>query len=291
MIPLLKGIPHVPCNPGLSGLAEVIPNTVYSENGMELTLVRPWAAGDEVLRAMMKPMPLLVFVQGSSWTTPNRAFELPMLSRLAEEGWTVASVSHRDINQGFRFPAYLRDVKCAIRFMRAHRKEYAIDSERVAIWGTSSGGNAALLAGLTGDDASLKSEEYAEESDTVQAVVSCFGPTDLPALFPDIRNPRIHAMLKNAFGENDRLWLEEMRKWSPVARVTSGSGYPPFMLLHGTADPVVPVSQMEMMYTRLKEAGASVEALYVDGARHEGSFWTRESREMIFRFLRRNLSR
>ena len=282
---MIPGIPHVPCNPNLAGQAEVIPHVVYSANDMELTLIRPWAVGDETLKPTLAPMPVLVFVQGCAWTTPNRAFELPMLSRFAEEGWTVATVSHRDITKGAPFPAFLKDVKCAIRFLRANAGRYAIDPERIAIWGTSSGGNTALLVGLTGDDPELKTDEYAGQSDAVKTVVSTFGPTDLPALFVYLDNPQVRMMLTAAFGPDDSRWQEEMRKWSPVCRVKDGAKYPPFLLQHGTADPVVPVQQMDTMYTRLKEAGASVEAQYVDGAIHEGSFWTPETRETAHRFI------
>ena len=235
----------------------------------------------------MQPMPLLVFVQGSGWTTPNRGFQIPMLGHLAEEGWTVASISHRDIHQDAAFPAFLLDVKCAVRFLRVHAREYAIDPRRVAIWGTSSGGHAALLAGLTGDAPALKTEEYAEQSDAVQAVVTCFAPTDLQTLFAHPEQPRTRATLKAAFGPDESCWDSEMHRWSPVHLVQPGQAYPPMLLMQGTMDPLVPVAQMEILYSRLKEAGASVEAMYVDGARHEGSFWTRESRDTVFRFLRR----
>lgn len=285
---MIPEIPHVPCNPAFTGQAEVIPHVVYSENGCELTLIRPWAVGDEALQPTLAPMPLLVFVQGSAWTTPNRGFEIPMLSHIAEAGWTVATVSHRDITKGAPFPAFLLDVKCAIRFLRAHAAEYAIDPERVTIWGTSSGGNTALLVGLTGDDPELKTAEYAGESDAVKAVVSTFGPTNLNALFVYLDNPQVHQMLMAAFGPDDSRWQDEMRRWSPVCRVEKGKAYPPFLLQHGTADPVVPVAQMDEMYTVLKEAGVHVEAQYVDGAQHEGAFWTPATRQTAWDFIQKN---
>ncbi len=120
MIPEIK---HLPMNPTLTGQAELKRNIVYSANGQTLTLILPWAPGDK--REGLKPAPLIVFVQGSAWTTPNLDYEIPMLSHFAEEGIAVATVSHRSARDGFPFPAFLIDVKCAIRFLRAHAAVYA----------------------------------------------------------------------------------------------------------------------------------------------------------------------
>ena len=135
-----------PCSQHLDGMAELFRNVVFAcPDGKELKMqiLCPWRKD--------KRYPLVVFVQGSAWTTPNPDYELPQLGALARQGFVVASVSHRDCRDGYAFPAFLQDVKTAIRFLRAHAAEYCIEKERVGIWGTSSGGNAALLVGMTGD--------------------------------------------------------------------------------------------------------------------------------------------
>ena len=95
---MIQAIPHLPMNPHLKGQAEVIQHVRYSEGGQELTLILPWAPGGD--RSVMPRAPLIFFVQGSSWHTPNRDFEIPMLSRFAEEGYVVATVSHRSAQDG-----------------------------------------------------------------------------------------------------------------------------------------------------------------------------------------------
>nr|SIP63194.1 Esterase/lipase-like protein [uncultured bacterium] len=277
---MIPEIPHLPMNPDLKGQAEVIRHVVYSANGQELTLILPWAPGDD--RTRLPRMPLIVFVQGSAWTTPNLDFEIPMLSRFAEDGIAVATVSHRSAKDGFVFPAFLQDVKCAIRFLRAHAADYALDPDRVAAFGTSSGGNTVCLLGLTGNDPGLKTDEYADQSDAVGFVAACFAPTDLPALFDYLKNaPDIGNVMNAYFGTDPDRREEIMRRWSPVFRVQDGSNYPPFLLLHGTGDTLVPCAQMDVFYSRLKEAGADVRAYYVDGAEHEGTFWSPDVRRVI----------
>ena len=285
---MIPEIAHLPMNPALKGQAELIQHIVYSKNGQELTLILPWAPHDD--RSKVQPMPLILFVQGSSWTSPNLGYEIPMLSHFAEEGIAVATVSHRNANDGYPFPAFLLDVKCAIRFLRAQAADYAIDPHRIAAFGTSSGGNTVCLLGLTGDDPALKTEEYANQSDAVCAVVSCFAPTDLPALFAYLKDvPNMNAVMTAYFGQDSAKWDQVMRTWSPVYRVDAGKQYPPFLLLHGTGDPVVPCQQMDSLYTKLKEAKADVTAYYVDGAEHEGNFWSPEVRDVIHRNLLRLL--
>ena len=271
---MLSTIAHLPMNPKLKGQAEIKQHIVYSSNGQELTLILPWTTHDD--RA---PMPLIVFVQGSGWTTPNLDYEIPMLSHFAEEGIAVATVSHRSTCDGHTFPAYLQDVKCAIRYLRAHAAEYTIDPERIAAFGTSSGGNTVCLVGLTGNDPRFRTDEYSEESDAVCAVVSCFAPTDLTALYGMRQNT--DAALTANFGPNKDLWPEMLHTFSPVDQVQYGKTYPSFLLLHGTNDPLVPYQQMEDLYTRLTKAGADVKAYYVDGAEHEGNFWSPEVRRVI----------
>ena len=277
---MISGIGHLPMNPSLKGQAEVLQHIVYSENGQELTLILPWKVGQD--RDAQKRAPLIVFVQGSAWTTPNLDFEIPMLSHFAEEGFAVATVSHRSTRDGHHFPAFLVDVKCAIRFLRAHAAEYAIDPVRVAAFGTSSGGNTVCLLGLTGDDPAYRSGEYPDESDAVCAVVACFAPTDLPALFEHLKDaPDIRNVMTAYYGPDEAKWQDMAEACSPARIVRPGQAYPPFMLLHGTADWLVPCAQMEMLYEKLKEAGVEVSAWYVDGAEHEGNFWSPAVRQAI----------
>jgi len=280
-------IRHIPMNPNLTGLAEVTLDIVYSKAAgveVKLALLLPWGAverGDK--------LPLIVFVQGSGWTFPNIGYELPQLSRYAQEGYAVATLTHRNCLEGHPFPAYLQDVKTAIRFLRAHAEQYAIDRERVCIFGTSSGGNTALLVALTGDDPAFKTDEYADESDGVQLMVECFGPTDLAAMVPtaEAQDDSFAEIFRCLAG--GRPLPEVLHAMSPINRVAAGAKYPPMLLIHGDADELVPYDQMTRMYRVLVENGADARAICVDGAPHEGSFWSRELHDAILAFIREKL--
>ena len=272
------------CNPSLEGMARLVRDVVYSTAGgqeLKMTLMVPW--NQKVSR------PLVVFVQGSAWTRPDVNFEIPQLSQLARMGYVVATIDHRSAAEGHPFPAYLQDTKTAIRFLRAHAAEYGIDPSRVCIYGTSSGGNTALLVGLTGDDPQFKTGEYAQQSDSVQLVVACFGPANLKhmiALTSQMDSESKHLMLGLAGGKDPHRIMEAM---SPVNYVLPGKAYPPFFLLHGDADKLVPYEQSLEMLQTLQAAGVDARMARVHGAPHEGSFWSEALVAEIFRYIREKL--
>lgn len=288
---MIDAIPHLKNNPTMAKQYLLRQNVVYStETGveLELSIFLPWAL--EAENITQEKLPLIVFVQGSAWTTPNLNFELPHLGSVAREGFVLATVGHRDTSLGHPFPAFLQDVKCAIRYLRANAEQYAIDPERVVIWGTSSGGNIALLVGLTCDEERYKTGEYAEYSDSVNAVAACFPPTDIISLTAAyIETPHGQELKRAWAGSTEsEIWLPKAREMSPVNHVEPGKTYPPILMLNGTADPIVPHTQMESLYEKLKAVGSDVSAYYVDGAEHEGSFWTEEVREIILDYLKKH---
>ncbi|MGI6239334.1 MAG: prolyl oligopeptidase family serine peptidase [Christensenellales bacterium] len=274
-------------NPALEGMAELLPDIVYSRAGSEelkLTLIAPWRAENDAVRR-----PLVVFIQGSAWTTPNINYEIPQLAELARAGYVVATIDHRSSLNGHAFPAYLADTKTAIRFLRANAYLYGIDPARVCVYGTSSGGNTALLVGLTGDDAEFKSDEYAEYSDAVNCVVECFGPSDLTALVADSSEPneeytRIFEGLAGGSDMDDVL-----RRMSPMRRLRAGAKYPPFLIVHGDADELVPYEQGLLMYRALIDHGADARMIRVSGAPHEGAFWSRALVDEIYAFIKQHV--
>ncbi len=287
-------IPHLKNNPTFAGQFRLRQNIAYSAaegRGMTLDIFTPWQA--EMAPDKVEALPLLVFVQGSAWCTPDRSFEHAQLALFAHAGFVVATVGHRDMKDGHPFPAFLQDVKCAIRYLRANAAQYGIDPQRVIIWGTSSGGNTAMLVGATGDEAAYKTEEYAEYSDAVNAVVSCFGPTDVEALFRRFASAssdpasRQMGIALAGVDDEERIWAAA-REMSPVSHICPGRTYPPMLLLNGTGDFVVPHSQMEAMVEKLEAAGSPVEAYYVDDAGHEGNFWSPEVRAVIMEFVKKH---
>ncbi len=277
-------------NPSLKGMAAMVPDVIFSTaQGVELKLqlFKPWTPdGSE-----QEKYPLIVFVQGSAWTFPDVNYEIPQLAQFAREGYIVATLTHRNSLEGHPFPAFLEDVKTGIRFLRKNAKQYQIDPERVGIWGTSSGGNTALLAGLTGDEIKYRTSEYQDVTDTVKAVVDCFGPTDLTeainaiAFLPE----GMRQIFEGLRGEDTSENVRRLQEINPVNHIQSGKEYPPFLILHGNQDELVNYSQSELMYHKLLEAGADASLVCVEGAPHEGSFWSIEVLEVILEFFKHNL--
>ncbi len=267
-------------NPHRTGMARLVDGISYSAAGGDKTrliLLKPW---EEDAR-----YPLVVFVQGSGWTTPNLGYEIPQLSRLAQQGYVVATVSHRSAIEGNPFPAFLQDVKTAIRYLRAHAEEYSIDPEHVGIYGTSSGGNTALLVGATGDDPRYQTDEYPGVSDAVTCVVSCFGPTDL-TMIPHLEQPMDNVFI-SLIGQGDTQTV--LREMSPLYRVDRDTPYPPCLLAHGTADPVVPYFQATDMAEKLNACGKDVRLLTVTDAPHEDTFWSWPLIDTIFDFIKQHI--
>lgn len=275
-------------NPTLSGQVRLIENVVYAAadgQALKLEVLTPWTQRYPQ-EYTTEPRPLIVFVQGSSWRLPTFGEKIPQLVQFVKNGYIVATVQHRNSLDGHPFPAFLEDVKTAIRFLRANAKKYAIDPSRVAIWGTSSGANAATLVGLTGDDPKYKTADYDDQSDAVSAVVSCFAPMDVEETFKYTDKVLGNDILKYClFGMDKKKWPEIMHEMSPLYRVVEGRQYPPFQLFHGDADKVVPYHQMEEMAQKLESVGAEVEAYRVTNANHERDFWSQAIYDNVLAFL------
>lgn len=285
-------IHKLPMNPTQENMFRLVPEITYStmtEKELKLDLIYPWSCDVESITEKPK-LPLVVFVQGSAWTTPKRNKQIPRLSELAHLGYVVATCDHRSTAEGALPPSYLVDIKCAIRFLRANADKYGIDPTRVMIFGTSSGGNIAQLVGLTGDDPRYETTEWEGQSDAVKAVISCFGPSNLRTTFRGLDQfPEAQEKYKAVFGEDVSKWPEIFDSLSPVTKVDTEKEYPPFLLLHGSGDPVVSFEECVEMYHVLYDAGVDVTAWEIEGAEHEGNFWSVELWKVIIEFIQKNL--
>jgi len=288
-----RNIIEIENNPSLEGMALVIPDVVFSTpvegHPLKMQVIMPWPGSEK-----SKKRPTIVFVQGSGWKFPDVYYELPQLAWYAKElGYVIATVTHRNCLDGFPFPAYLQDVKTAIRFLRAHADQFGVDTDRIGIWGTSSGGNTALLIGGTGDDLRYRTWEWDHYSDKVKAVVECFGPTDMEDLFEESRyNPaddQPGGWYYELLGGPVRERSEVMREMSPIHHVRNDGTYPPTLLLHGDADPLVPYRQAEIMLDKLLENDVEASLVRIRGGVHEHSFWSREVHQIIADFWRKHL--
>ncbi len=275
-------------NPELTGQVRLIDNVTYAAvdgRPLKMAILEPWTQRFP-LKYHPAPRPLIVFVQGSSWRVGKMGEQIPQLVQFVKAGYVVATVQHRNTLDGYPFPAFLEDVKTAIRYLRRRAVKFAIDSDRVAIWGTSSGANAAMLVGLTGDDPRYAGHLYRTESDRVNAVVSCFAPMDVLDTFDYTAAVPGSELLKFCLlGMDRKKWPEIAKEMSPLDQVKPGQDYPPFLLFHGDDDKVVPYQQMVKMYDKLEADGYDVAAYRVKGANHEKDFWSERIYQTVLEFL------
>ena len=212
------------------------------------------------------PAPVVIWLHGGSWVGGDKTPVAPVLLGLRDQGFAVAAVNYRLIGLS-AFPAQLQDVKGSIRWLRAHASEYNLDPARIYLVGFSAGGHIASLAGLTSGEASLEGEVGGslDQSSAVGGVVTYAGPSDIARLAGECSGCEVSPQFL-ALGCSFLLCGERGRAASPLNYVKPGA--PPFLLLHGDADRLVPVEQSRLLDAALRAAGVSSRLIVVPGAEH-----------------------
>lgn len=226
--------------------------------------------------AAEKPLPLLIWIHGGGWSGGSKA-GMPYMSQLPR-GYVAASIEYR-FSQKAVFPAQIQDCQAAIRFLRANAKKYSIDPERIGVGGASAGGHLAALVGTSGGKKTFPAIGGNEDqSDRVQAVCDIFGPTNFWTV---IKQADEDKNVKNIFKWNNgdpysRLIAAKLGEdkakcdaVSPVQYVSKDN--PPFLILHGDHDTLVPYAQSVELTDLLTKASVEVTLQKLPGAGHGGA--------------------
>ena len=230
------------------------------------------------------PLPVIVWIHGGGWRGGSKD-RCPGVSLAARE-YAVASVNYR-LSQHAVFPAQIEDCKAAIRWLRAHARQYRLDPDHFGVWGASAGAHLVALLGTTGAVKELeRTGGNLELSSRVQAVVDLFGPTDLLQMGGSHNRPQSPESL--LIGGPIQQNKEKAAKANPIAYVTRSAA--PFLILHGDQDTTVPIRQSEMLAEALKKAGVEVTFKPINGAGHGGpAFSSPENLKRIKEFFDRHL--
>lgn len=228
-----------------------------------------------------KPCPTIVWICGGAYRVVDRSIWMPEMAYFAKKGYVVASVEYRTSNEA-EFPEALIDVKAAIRYLKAHAETFAADPDRICVMGESAGGTLASLAGLTADRKEFEQGDNLHVDSSVRAVVDFYGLVDFSVNALNVSEGIPSWTIQEFLGED---YPEETaRKASAVTYVSETA--PPFLILHGTKDQVVPIRQSEALEETLKKHNIYHEVYLLEGAGHgTDEFYQEEALQKVAAFL------
>jgi acetyl esterase/lipase len=215
----------------------------------------------------LRPAPVLIFVPGGAWVHGGRQLQgYALMAQLAEMGWVCLSVQYR-VSPHHRWPSHITDVKTAIAWARANVDKFGGDRNFIAVAGCSAGGHLSALAGLTANDPAMQTELPPGSDTSVDAVVGIYGRYDWEDRSTPERDQFVDFLERVVVKRSIDRHPEVFRDASPVARITPDA--PPFLVIHGSSDRVIPVEQARSFVERLRSVSRSVVS-YVElpGAGH-----------------------
>jgi acetyl esterase/lipase len=226
---------------------------------------------DLYLPATGSRWPLVVAIHGGAFRMGSKENE--PAGAFVSRGFAMAAINYR-LSQHAVFPAQIEDCKAAVRWLRANAAQHGYDPDRIASYGASAGGHLAAMLGTAGDVNAFDVGVNAAVSSRVQAVVDFFGPTDF--LQMDAHRPSAQAMVHDTpdspesqlVGGPIRDNPEKVARANPTTYVTPDD--PPFLIVHGDADLLVPHHQSELLEAALRKGGVQVRLVTVPGGPHGG---------------------
>ena len=209
-------------------------------------------------------LPVLVWIHGGAWKMGSK--DWCPIAPLVTNGVAVASIEYRLSNEA-KFPAQIMDCRAAIRWLRANAATHGLDPERIGAFGASAGGHLAALLGTAPDVKEWDAGAHLVQSSRVQCVVALYPPTDLDELtsgwfWRKVSFSDVGRLIGGAVDQNRDL----VARANPVNYISKDT--PPFYLLHGDRDKLVPIRQSELLHAALKQAGIPVHFEIVPGKGH-----------------------
>ncbi len=267
--------------------AEILNNIEYGHAGdfsLRMDAYVPPGAG---------PFPAVIIVHGGGWIRGDRRHSVePLFGPLEQAHFAWFSISYRVANDfagasashgipnALMLGSAIDDVRQAVAFVKQHAADYHIDPNRIALVGESAGAQLASMAALE-----------PSPNGNVRAVVALYSPSDLADLA--LHSRQIPEEWRNSIKNTPwaELLLAGLRNLSPINHVRADM--PPFLLIHGTADTLVPFEQSRNMCDKIREAGGTCELYPVRGGGHGMRWWeadhlTAYKKEMV-RWLEREL--
>jgi len=193
--------------------------------------------------------PLLVFIHGGGWKGGNRADYLVYLIAFAKRGYVTATVSYRLLKDS-PYPACVEDITDAVNWFYVNGETYGYDPDRIALIGGSAGGHLAMLAAYGwGNSRNMNDSVNSERAGhMIKAIVDIYGPYDLTTEYA-----RNHPLVTNFIAHSYEEAPELYREASPKQYIDKND--PPTLILQGTSDKLVPVSQSDNLKAHLNSLG------------------------------------
>ena len=213
-----------------------------------------------------EPMPAVLLIHGGGWSGGSHlGYCAPWL---VEKGYFTASIEYR-LSGEAPWPAQIEDCKLAVRWLRANAAKYHINPDRIGVMGHSAGGHLVACLGTMGGVKEFEGKGgYEGVSSRVQAVVDQCGPAELtPDALPGISggghaHPALTKLFGGSYDEKTAVW----RQASPALQ--AGPDAPPFLIIQGENDRLVPMLQSERLLAALKKNGTPVDLIRVKNAGH-----------------------
>jgi acetyl esterase/lipase len=212
-----------------------IPYRDGDSEAWKLDLAMPVNFGSEL-------RPALVIIHGGGWRSGSKSVDVyqKMMVDYARKGYVTINVEYRLTGEA-PFPACIEDVKCAVRWLRAHAEEFGVDPERIGAYGHSAGAHLALMLAMVPESEGLEGDGgWYDYSSRVNVAAAGSPPTELG---------RVNEMAK--------------KEWWPIGYISAG--HPPLFLIQGTGDTVVLPSRTRDFVEKMKAVGANIEYLELEG--------------------------
>lgn len=221
-------------------------------NGVSLTL-------DAYVPDGKGPFPSVIIVHGGGFTRGDKqTYVPPLFEPLTKAGFAWFTINYR-LHPQAQFPSNAEDVEAAIRWVKAHAKEYKVDLKRIVLMGESAGGALVSYVGVR-----------AKADTRVAAVVPFYGVHDWASRLQQEREGKVGpSAWREAFNipkDGDPKLQESLREVSATTFIKKG--LPPFLLIHGTADKQVNYQQSVVFQKQMQAAGNVCDLITVEGADH-----------------------